>query len=386
MLVALTAAAHVLDPSPQARERMLHRILHDEVFGASEVAAGPTQGTTAVHPFRSRRGGLAPRVRVLAAAAAVVLLALGAVGMLLSRDALPGDPTYALKRATETTRLALTFDQTARGLRNLEYAGRRLGEIEILVSRNAAGSRWEPVVAEELLGTFNGLTAAGSRLLTGQGVAGDERAMAALSSWAQDAQRRLTDVQTRLPGRSRAPAQDSRVLVTDVQSRVTALTDRLGCGVITSGQADRVGPLPATGPCIATVTPTTSSRLTPGDLTSPAASPTGTVSPTGSQPTPADLVPVVPGPGAGAPSTNAPPAAAPQGTAGPPTAPAQVAPLPTPAGAGVLPPLPAPAVPAPPAAPTVPTAALPIPLPTPVPVPSVLPVPSSPGLPAVGGG
>lgn len=385
MLVALTAAAHALDPSPQARERMLHRILDDEVFAASDVAPGPTRATAVVHPFRSRRGGLAPRVRVLAAAAAVVLLALGAVGMLLSSAALPGDASYALKRATETTRLALTFDQTARGLRNLDYAGRRLGEIESLLARSAAGSRWEPVVGEELLGTFNGLTAAGSRLLTGQGVAGDEPAMAALSSWAQDAQRRLADVQTRLPEGSRAPVQDSRVLVTDVQSRVTALTDRLRCGVITSGQADRVGPLPATGPCIATVTPATSSSLTPGDLNAPAPSPTGTVPPAGSQPTPADLVPVVPVPGAGAPSANVPPAAVPPVTAGPPTAPAQVAPIPTPADAGVLPPLPVPGVPAPAA----PTAALPIPLLTQVPVPPllpVLPVLPSPGLPALGGG
>jgi hypothetical protein len=61
---------------------------------------------------------------------------LAGTGTFASRDALPGDPMYGVKRVAESTGYALTFGEQAKARRHLEQAQRRLDEVEGLVTRD----------------------------------------------------------------------------------------------------------------------------------------------------------------------------------------------------------------------------------------------------------
>jgi hypothetical protein len=74
---------------------------------------------------------------VFAAAAILVLVLAGATSAAAS--SLPGDPLYAVKRASEDVRLALTFDDLARTRLLAELTDRRLEELaEIAKNRPAS--------------------------------------------------------------------------------------------------------------------------------------------------------------------------------------------------------------------------------------------------------
>ncbi len=87
---------------------------------------------------RSPRFSLPALLRpALAGAVIVVLVIAGATSAAAS--SLPGDPLYAVKRASEDARLAVTFDQVSRLLLLSELADRRLDELaEVAQQRPAA--------------------------------------------------------------------------------------------------------------------------------------------------------------------------------------------------------------------------------------------------------
>ena len=85
-----------------------------------------------IHQARSRRRG---RRTLVAAIAAVLLLTLGSSSALAaSQGATPGDPLYGVKRASERISLALHRSPDSKAALHLEFAQRRLDEIEALVA------------------------------------------------------------------------------------------------------------------------------------------------------------------------------------------------------------------------------------------------------------
>ena len=63
---------------------------------------------------------------------------LGALTVLLSRGALPGEMLYSIKRASESAEIGLTSGQEAKGLKHLDFASTRLEEVSDLIERQAA--------------------------------------------------------------------------------------------------------------------------------------------------------------------------------------------------------------------------------------------------------
>ena len=124
--------------------------LDTDIDGGTDVesAPGSTEQSTAhgtpTRPTRSRRlaggrhsmpsrpagragdprrvGASGRRFTLVGSAALVLALALAGAGILASREALPGDGLYAVKRVSESTGLALTFDEVSRAHRHLDLA------------------------------------------------------------------------------------------------------------------------------------------------------------------------------------------------------------------------------------------------------------------------
>lgn len=110
--LAIVAALQDLDIGPDelARKRML------------------AKATPVVSSRRSR-------FLVALAAAVVLMFALAGMSLLLSRDALPGDTLYGIKRTAEAASLGLTFGDESKALKHLEFANARIGEMETLAQR-----------------------------------------------------------------------------------------------------------------------------------------------------------------------------------------------------------------------------------------------------------
>ncbi len=94
-----------------------------------------------------------------------MLVALAGAGILASRDALPGDGLYGVKRAAESAGLALTFDERPSARRHLELASTRLGEVEQLVAAGPDGRRSTRSWSTSRSQDFDDSTGEGSRIL-----------------------------------------------------------------------------------------------------------------------------------------------------------------------------------------------------------------------------
>jgi len=370
LVSALVAAAPVLDPSALARARMQVRVLAGA--GIVDAAARGSDGVVVDlgrRPSRTVRTPLGMRARFLVAAAAALCLvvALSGISLLLSRDALPGDALYSLKRAGENTRLELTFGDTDRGLRHLDYASRRVDEVVALLERGSGSI--DSAITLGLIQAFDAQTTAGSTRLTSSGVAGDATTLKSLFSWAQGQSSRLVALRPQLSTTTAQRLDASLTLLTLVQGRAEALSNRLSCSPITSGALDQLGPLPADG-CAAPSDPVpASARVTLTDAPAPATAPgagapsRGSVPSTSTPPALGTATPTTNGAPAPGPATA--PAPGPGGTpaAGPggPPAPGPGAPTPAtsvPGGGGLV------TAPTPPAATTAPPGiSLPVPLP-----------------------
>jgi hypothetical protein len=75
---------------------------------------------------------------VLAVAALALVVAWGTIGA--AAASLPGDPLYAVKRATEDVQVALTFDDVARMQLLAELADRRLDELARITEQQPAAA------------------------------------------------------------------------------------------------------------------------------------------------------------------------------------------------------------------------------------------------------
>lgn len=218
--------------------------------GRHVPAGRPGRRSDAAGP---RRMALHHRAILVAAAALLVIVAT-AGGVLASRDALPGDPLYGMKRAAESVGDALTLGDTARAERKLDSATTRLDEVQTLVTRGPATP--DTQLLQSAIQDFDSSTGAGSRSLLTSQDAGGPTGLSHLQTWASDQVARFSTLRTALPSDARSDVDGSITLLDRLVARTEALAARSSCTDLTSGTVDDLGPLPATGTCTPVAVPT----------------------------------------------------------------------------------------------------------------------------------
>jgi hypothetical protein len=280
VLTMLERNAAAADPAPEARTRMRNRVLAALATLTKEPAAVPRE-----RRVQSARG----RFAVALGAAFCLVVALAGMTMLLSRNALPGDPLYGLRKSVESASLDLTVGDDSRGYKYLGYAADRIGDIESLAARYPDGASNPDTPAGDYLtafADFDSDASAGSGDLTGYASQNGPQALSTLRTWAGTQSGRIAALLPKLPAEAEARATASRDLLRRIGTRAGALLARNSCYSVTSGAADDLGPLPATGPCDhapGTATPTPPPAGSPGTgepSIRPFTGVTGTASPT----------------------------------------------------------------------------------------------------------
>ncbi|MET9629315.1 DUF5667 domain-containing protein [Lentzea sp. NPDC006480] len=293
--LAIVEMLRAMDVGPDAetRARMKQRIL----------TAPPPEKPLVLSSVR--RVGARARLAVAAAAVLCLLMSLAGMSVLLSRDALPGDPLYGVKRTAEGASLGLTFDDESRALKHLEFAASRATEMETLADR-ASGESAQLTALSDL----NADAIEGSRQLTTYATSSDEKALPALRDWALAQYVKIGTLRPRLPGEAGAHADTTMWLLASIAQRAHDLAARAGCAAVVSGSSDTLGPLPSKDECATVVTdPNTAPN---GDPSSAQPTPSGQPVPSGSAtPSTPPSQPLLPGtstqPSAGKPGTTTPP-------------------------------------------------------------------------------
>ncbi|MDQ2582704.1 hypothetical protein CKY47_01615 [Saccharothrix yanglingensis] len=245
VVALLRKAAVTAGPDEETRARMRERVL-----GASPP---PPTGVDVVRPHRAGARG---RLAVALVAALCLVFSLAGMSLLLSRDALPGDALYGVKRTAESASLGLTFGEEPKGYKRLEFAAARLDEMETLVDRYRESGGGPLGAYLTALADFDADAAAGSRVLTALGADSDQGALDGLRDWASTQSGRLAGLLGSLPAGAAPRADESRGLLDRIAERAVALRARTGCAAVASGEVDQVGPLPARDDCAAPPAPT----------------------------------------------------------------------------------------------------------------------------------
>lgn len=230
--LAIVAALRTLGPDTApddaARDRMRERIL--------------AKSSPAVS---SRRG----RFAIALVAALALVLALGGMSLLLSRDALPGDALYGVKRTAEAASLGLTFGDESKALKHLEFANARVGEMETLAQRHPDPAEAPVGGYLTALTDFDADATQASRQLIALATRGEVQQLESLRAWVAQQSTRLAALGPRLPGPVQDRGATSRQLLDKIAERSTILLGRADCYQITTGSSDDIGALPATGLC-----------------------------------------------------------------------------------------------------------------------------------------
>ncbi len=237
-------------PDPAERDRMRRRVM-------SEFGSVVHEGNSPVLPLRaSRRSRWVPdqtrgRLVVAAAAALCLLVSLSGMSLLLSRDALPGDALYSVKRTAESAELGFTFGDQPKALKHLEFASSRVDEIEIMASQADAAGGWSLGQTKFLraLDDFDSDATAGARLLTGLALTGESSSLPALRSWADQQKTRLAALRAALPLQTGTRMDSTLALLDRIMTRALALGNRSQCVTVTTGTRDDLGLLPAREAC-----------------------------------------------------------------------------------------------------------------------------------------
>ena len=327
--------------------------------GLPPAGRSRTSARTARPGARSRVGRRA-RLAARATGGLGVALLLGLVLVVLSRDALPGETLYGLKRVSETAELGLTPGQEARARGHLELAEKRLAEVSGLLGRASASGAGPTaagvgpagsVLVADTLAEFEEETREGVSLFLPLTADPSGPAPGVLAGWARAQSDHLDAIAPSLVGATRPALESSRALL----GRITVRADELAVPAVCPRTAtDEWGPVPSCLP--------TSAAPSPG----PGAVPAGTPDPSSSTSS-TTTSGTTTEPDATEEETTA--AAVPGAPAAPSRRPAAV-------------PAPAPVVPAVPRAPTIDPPRLPnVPALPRVDVPPVVP-----GLPGLGGG
>ncbi len=229
-------------------------------------------------------GSLARRFVLVSSAAAALIVALSSTGLVLSRDALPGDALYAMKRSAESASLNLTFGTAEKALKHLEFASIRLDEVQHLVSSAGNGGA-DPVLVADTLGEFDTQARTGSQMLLSIAGRGDATQLGTLRQWADTQSARLSTIVPMLPAAARGDGGESLTLLNRMQGRADALNARIACQQMTSTVTDDLGPLPASGRCLPNAQdPTAARSRTPGGTPNDTPSETAQAPDAGSDP------------------------------------------------------------------------------------------------------
>jgi len=286
VVVMLRRDADTTAPDDAARDRMRARVLSElgvpQPIRPSPVPRVPRTPTSPAKAARaSRVTGTRGRLVIALGAAFCLVLVLSGMTLLLARNALPGDPLYAVRRTVESATLGLTSGDDAKGRKHLEFAGDRVGDIESLAARY-------PDLANSPVGDyltafadFDSDAGAGTAGLTGYAANHGSADLTLLRTWAGQQTGRIRHVEPMLPVPARTRAEQSVALLARITQRANGLLARDACYTVTSGAADDLGVLPATGPC--DQVPGTASRHAGGSR------------PTGAGDTVPAQVPVLPG-------------------------------------------------------------------------------------------
>jgi Domain of unknown function (DUF5667) len=245
VVVMLGHTAAATAPDDAARERMRAKVLAE----LAVPQARPSPVPRAIPAPRGRVTGTRGRLVIALGAAFCLVLALSGMTLLLARNALPGDPLYAVRRTVESAALGLTSGGDAKGHKHLEFAADRIGDIEALAGRY-------PDLANSPVGDyltafadFDSDAGAGTADLTGYATGNGPADLTVLRTWAGQQATRIKLVSPRLPTAARTRSAQSLALLDRITQRATALLARDSCYTITSGATDDLGVLPATGPC-----------------------------------------------------------------------------------------------------------------------------------------
>jgi hypothetical protein len=228
IVAALRELGPDLAPDDVAKQRMRNRVL--------------AEGSPAVD---CRRG----RFAIALVAALALVFALAGMSLLLSRDALPGDALYGVKRTAEAASLGLTFGDASKALKHLELAAARVSEMETLAQRHIEPADGPVGGYLTALTDFDADAAQGSHQLTSLATHGDVQLLASLKAWAEQQHTRLTALEPRLPVAAHNREDGSKALLAKIANRAAALLARIDCYQITTGSSDDIGPLPATDVC-----------------------------------------------------------------------------------------------------------------------------------------
>ncbi|GAA3246714.1 hypothetical protein GCM10017691_55090 [Pseudonocardia petroleophila] len=220
--------------------------------------------------------GLRRRFAMVGAAAMVALVAIATAGNFASRSALPGDALYGVKRASEDTGLAFTFDDTERAQRYLALATTRLDEVEQLVQLGAGATSVDPALVENAMRDFDLSTGEGSRMLLGAEDAAGAPELGDLRTWAAEQAARLSVLRSSLPVSAVPEADTSLALLDRLVGRTEALEARTSCSEVTSNTVDDLGRLPAEGTCSPRAQVTDDPTTTVDESVAPTTTPDGT--------------------------------------------------------------------------------------------------------------
>ena len=204
-----------------------------------------------------------PKVRLgtpirLATAALAVLVLLASGAVWLARSALPGDPLYNLKRASENAQLSLESG-TGKATELLAFAKTRVDEVADLLSVPSAsglsgqGPQAGGAISKHTAALITStLASADDYLRQAATLIGTKAVRVHLSGprwimfdWAPAQQSRLDEIVGQLPaGTLHKRAATSRDLVGAAYDRAQALQNDMQCGCLNASGTDALGPLP----------------------------------------------------------------------------------------------------------------------------------------------
>jgi len=281
-----------------------------ESLASAEATAEPSGLRAVGDRLRGLRLGK-PLAIVTGAFAVLALLLGGAVWM--SKDTVPGDALYGLKRASENAELGMTSGTTDRSKTLLKFAKNRTNEVLQLLGQptamaltdgpNAAGgvSASTASLIRDTLGSADDDLRQASKLLGTQSVRSDSaKPLNVLTSWGPGQTKRFDRIVEHVPaGSLHDRAVASADLLDRALARAAALQTMAGCSSLDTASSDDLGPVP---PNLCEPAP-----VAPGGPSAPASGPSGS----------ATNKPAKPNTGTEAPATSVPQVGGGTGTQGP---------------------------------------------------------------------
>jgi Domain of unknown function (DUF5667) len=270
-LVAALATLEVA-PAPRADFRaelraQLVAVTPRLVDEGNAEAQADTKPSAKPAPGRRRVSVKKPLFALVGAMAAFIVLIGGAV--LLSRNALPGDALYGVKRASENTEYSLTGGNVDKGNLKLEFAARRIGEVADLLPRATSMAAGTGSLADSgainsetsklirnTLGSANTDVQTAARMLGSAAVHSKSVSpLNAMTAWTPAQITKMTNIAARIPADGsglHSRAATTLALLKRAQQRASTLKTELNCSCLGSSGTDELGPIPCATGCAST--------------------------------------------------------------------------------------------------------------------------------------